>query len=184
MPRDYAKRRRKRRRNSSKKAAPAAPVALFCAGVLVGFGLALLACWGLPLLPRDLPLPAAPAGQAGAEAVEKDAKQPVLDFYTRLKKREGPEVAGPPSPAGAGYLLQAGSFRSAAEADSARARLILLNLTAEIEVYSHHDETWHRVLVGPFASRAGLDEARALLRDNGIDSLVLELIPNAPPPAP
>lgn len=73
------------------------------------------------------------------------------------------------------YVLQAGSFKSAADADSVRARLLLLNLQASIEkVTTGNNETWHRVLIGPFHSKAESGEARAILTQNGIDSIQLK----------
>ncbi len=73
------------------------------------------------------------------------------------------------------YVLQAGSFKSAEDADSVRARLLLLNMDASIEKVSPNPgETWHRVLVGPFTSKTRLGEARAVLTRNGIDSIQLK----------
>ena len=73
------------------------------------------------------------------------------------------------------FLLQVGSFKSNRDADSLRARLLLLNLSASIErVTPRPGETWHRVLVGPFTNRAELASARDSLSGNGIDSLLLK----------
>src|SRR5690606_16936334 len=73
------------------------------------------------------------------------------------------------------YVLQAGSFRNAADADSVRASLLLLNMHANIEkVSTGGSETWHRVLVGPFTNKSELSNARAILTQNGIDSIQLK----------
>ncbi len=73
------------------------------------------------------------------------------------------------------YVLQAGSFKNAEDADSVRARLLLLNMQASIEkVNPQPGETWHRVLVGPFSNKAALAEARTVLTRNGIDSIQLK----------
>lgn len=70
------------------------------------------------------------------------------------------------------YVLQAGSFRAASDADSVRASLLLLNMHANIEkVVTGSNETWHRVVVGPFTSKEELSRARATLTQNGIDSI-------------
>jgi cell division protein FtsN len=72
-------------------------------------------------------------------------------------------------------LLQVGSFKSNRDADSLRARLLLLNLNAKIEKVSpRKNETWHRVIVGPFSDRSELADARGKLASNGIDSLLLK----------
>lgn len=73
------------------------------------------------------------------------------------------------------YVLQAGSFKHSADADSVRARLLLLNMRASIEKVSPSPgETWHRVLVGPFTNLSELASARAVLTQNGIDSIQLK----------
>lgn len=88
----------------------------------------------------------------------------------------------PPSPAPAPasepkasrdvFLLQAGSFKSAADADNLRARLLLLNMQARVETVSlRPGETWHRVQVGPFNNTQSLADARNLLQQNGIASI-------------
>lgn len=95
------------------------------------------------------------------------------------------QQSAPPSPPSAGsggesaggvvYVLQAGSFRRLADADAVRARLLLLNLRASIEKVNTADgQTWHRVLIGPFASPEESARARAVLAQNGIDSLLLK----------
>jgi cell division protein FtsN len=59
------------------------------------------------------------------------------------------------------YLLQAGSFKSAADADSLRAQLLLAgmpNVTTS-KVTSANGSVWYRVRIGPFASRSKLNKA-------------------------
>lgn len=57
------------------------------------------------------------------------------------------------------WILQAGSFREANDADELRARLLLLGLDASTTAVELNKETWHRVIVGPFESE--LDRNRA-----------------------
>ncbi|MCY4426350.1 MAG: SPOR domain-containing protein [Halieaceae bacterium] len=86
-----------------------------------------------------------------------------------------------PSPAGqeAGrYLLQAGSFRQAGDADSRRGELILLGLTARVEEFTTDSGRWFRVYVGPFESRSQLNRAQSLTTQSGIDTLILEKKPS------
>lgn len=73
------------------------------------------------------------------------------------------------------YVLQAGSFKNGADADSVRASLLLLNMQANIEtVPAGNNQTWHRVLVGPFNNTKDLSQAKAILTRNGIDSIQLK----------
>ncbi|MBV2133537.1 SPOR domain-containing protein [Pseudomonas sp. MAP12] len=82
----------------------------------------------------------------------------------------------PPAPATAApsgrFYLQAGSFASRDQAESARAKLILLGQDARIESGKVGDKTWHRVVVGPFASRPQADSAKKQLGANGVGSVV------------
>ena len=73
------------------------------------------------------------------------------------------------------FLLQTGSFRTEAEADNLRAQLLLLNLNTVIEkVISNKNEAWHRVIVGPFSNPSALAEAKKILADHRIESLLLK----------
>lgn len=71
------------------------------------------------------------------------------------------------------YLLQAGSFQTRQDAESRRARIILLNMNATIAPGVVSGRTWHRVQVGPFNGRAAVDAARDLLTENNIESYLL-----------
>ena len=118
-------------------------VVSFIAGLCCGLGLALLA-WLGGYLPR------------GDEA-----------------------TAGPPSGRddppiiGGSYLIQAGSFRSAEDAEALKARLAMLGMVARIQSVSVNGESWHRVRLGPYDTARAADSARRELRENGFESIVL-----------
>ena len=62
------------------------------------------------------------------------------------------------------FFLQAGSFRKREDADNVRAQILLLGQNVQVESGKVREETWHRVLVGPYASREQLASAlRGLL---------------------
>jgi cell division protein FtsN len=71
------------------------------------------------------------------------------------------------------YWLQAGSFRSEADADELRAMLLLQNLEARISDVISQDVLWHRVMVGPFASRTQMASARQALVESQIQPLLV-----------
>ena len=74
------------------------------------------------------------------------------------------------------YLLQVGSCRSLEDADGVKAKLAFLGLQGSIQTISiDGKETWHRVRVGPYSARAPLEEARATLKANKYDVLLLKL---------
>lgn len=103
-----------------------------------------------------------------------------FDFYTLLPEQEiivpvdSAQSNRPVAPASV-YILQAGSFKRAADADRLRAKLILMGMDARIEsVRSSNGELWHRVQVGPFKDRSKLAKARSTLINQGIDTLLLK----------
>jgi cell division protein FtsN len=78
--------------------------------------------------------------------------------------------ARPSKPSGGNYFLQSGSFRAADQADRLKARLALLGLEASVQKVTINKNTIHRVRVGPFADFSSLDQARALMRQHGLQS--------------
>lgn len=73
------------------------------------------------------------------------------------------------------YLLQAGAFQGREEAESRRARIILLNMNASVVQSVVSGKTLYRVQVGPFAGRQRRDDARAILAGNDIESMSLQV---------
>ena len=113
--------------------------------------------------------------------------KPRFDFYNLLPEMEvivqDEEIKGAPSKEGVKrveqpgtYLLQAGSFRSHTQADQLRAKLALLGLETSIQSVSvNSKQAWHRVRVGPFLNLSDLNQARSLLKKNGIDAILIRL---------
>lgn len=116
------------------------------------------------------------------DVVEKaDPKELKFDFYTLLKETEilvpdGQDSGNTAEPEqNAIYVLQAGSFKNARDAENLKVELLLMNLSAEREsVKSKNGDIWHRVLVGPFTDTSKMASARAKLAENNIDSLKLK----------
>ena len=185
MTQDFASTRRKSGSATKKPRPPARskpPVAAstwFGAGVATGIFICALA-W----LANQQPDPAVNAdGTLAADSTPADAseKGPRFDFYTLLPEQrvEVPvnqaEVAAAQAPrANDQYLLQAGSFKQAKDADRRRAELILLGLDAHVEDTSGDNGRWFRVYIGPFDSRSLLAKARSLTAQQGIDTLLLK----------
>jgi cell division protein FtsN len=72
------------------------------------------------------------------------------------------------------FFLQAGSFRKEADADKVRAQIILLGQAVAVESGTVKDETWYRVLVGPFSNREQLTTAQKQLAGSGFSNLLLQ----------
>jgi cell division protein FtsN len=133
--------------------------------------------------------PAAPAEQ-------KPAK-PKFDFYTLLPELEvvvpkgnytvtkpgqkGGAAASttntPPTPieTPGTYMLQAGSFRTYAQADRMKATLALLGVVGNIQQVKVNSDTWNRVQIGPFKDLKQLNTVRDELQKHQIDTLVLKV---------
>lgn len=73
------------------------------------------------------------------------------------------------------YLLQAGAFATATDAESQRARITLLNLSAKVETGKKADgSAIYRIYVGPYQKRSAMERSRATLHSEGIETLVME----------
>ncbi|WP_312151407.1 SPOR domain-containing protein [Pseudomonas sp.] len=72
------------------------------------------------------------------------------------------------------FFLQAGSFRKQADADKVRAQIILLGQAVKVESGTVKEETWYRVLVGPFSNREQLTVAQKQLAGAGFSNLLLQ----------
>jgi len=103
-----------------------------------------------------------------------------FEFYDMLKKSEveAPQVdAYKSTPRDAksehSYLLQAGSFKSKADAERMRAQLILLGLPNVHTNTSTSDNgtLWYRVRLGPFENRSRLSKAYDKLVQQNIQPL-------------
>lgn len=74
------------------------------------------------------------------------------------------------------YFLQAGSFRSTSEAENQKAKLALLGVVADIQSANLAEKgIWYRVRVGPFIRMDNVEEVRASLQLNGIDTHFIKI---------
>ncbi|RFC31982.1 MAG: Cell division protein FtsN [Candidatus Nitrotoga sp. SPKER] len=69
------------------------------------------------------------------------------------------------------YFLQAGSFSNADDADKLKAKLALLGIEVSVQVATIPDKgVWHRVHVGPYKGREEMNNALAMLKQNGVSA--------------
>jgi cell division protein FtsN len=81
-----------------------------------------------------------------------------------------PETKSSPS-SGGNFFLLSGTFSTMDQAERLKAQLTLLGLNAGVQKLTlNKQNTIHRVRVGPFRDYASLNEARAVLRQHGIES--------------
>lgn len=94
----------------------------------------------------------------------KDAKAPAAATATATGNDAAPDEE---------FILQAGSFRSAQEAERRRAQVQTLGFPTRQESVSAGGDTWYRVLVGPFTSRNAVTAARDKLASQHIDTIMV-----------
>ncbi len=143
---------------------------------------------------KQLPVPAAKTTQSltfSATASGVDEGKPRFEFYKMLTDKQ--DIAIPiqkssdnmattenksPSVQSAGnstaketYFLQAGSFSNADDADKLKAKLAMLGIEASVQIATIPDKgVWHRVHVGPYKGREEMNNALAVLKQNGVSA--------------
>lgn len=138
----------------------------------------------------DSPDPANASGSASSPQSASAGAQPQqYDFYRMLPRfkvpvshdDEHPAHAGPPPAAtgaehtadsGPSYVLQIGSYRSAAEADDVRARLARAGISAQVQRIVQGSSAWNRVRIGPL-SDTELARVREQLRTANVHAMVI-----------
>ena len=87
---------------------------------------------------------------------------------------KAPAPAAKPAPAATGtYYLQAGAFRGESDAESLKARIILLGLPVAVQKAEVGGKPINRVRVGPFARLDDMNRARGRLGENKIETAVV-----------
>ncbi|MDD4913902.1 MAG: SPOR domain-containing protein [Methylococcales bacterium] len=122
------------------------------------------------------------AEQAAAQPAQPE--EPRYDFYTilpqaevvvpdyEIKTRVREELVGKTK--AAKYVMQAGSFREASEADRQKAKLALLGIEARVEKAKVSNVIWHRVKIGPYENPSSVTTIKELLQKNGFAVIVTE----------
>ncbi|MPT26716.1 MAG: SPOR domain-containing protein [Achromobacter sp.] len=104
---------------------------------------------------------AAPAASAPPTPIAKAAPAPA------------PAAKAPAASANGNYYLQAGAFRGQDDAESLKARIILLGLPVAVQKAEVNGKPINRVRVGPFARLDDMNRARGRLGENKIETAVV-----------
>lgn len=193
MTQDFAKKpRRKVPRSPKKKPKPKSQVPawvwLFTGTVVGAFVMFLTYLGGLPSSKSTaIAITEAPVKFTSAtnHTARQDhaAPKPRFDFYQLLEedKVEVPRNATEPTKSAAlssaepiEYLMQVGSFKRTVDADRLRAELLMMNMDVNIEQFKkRNNDSYYRVLVGPYPNRTKMSKDRSTLADNKIDIWVI-----------
>lgn len=155
------------------------------------------------LLPKPNPearAPAQPEEPVAQDAPAPEPRKPKYDFYDVLRGEEvipdaelnaqaqveaeqaqqaaaadpSEPVPAPAEPAdGVRYLIQAGAFRSLADADAVKARIALTGEIARVESAEVDGGTIYRVRLGPYPNAGALAAAKQALAGHGIDAVAI-----------
>lgn len=188
---------KRRPRSNGWQASPSRP---FLAGLAIGLAVAagvyvsqqrivqrLTAELDNPSRPEPRPAAAqATETSDGADASATEQGVADYDFYKMLPKSEvvipqsADETTPPPLPNApierpGVYVLELGSYRALANAESMRAKLARLGVEASIQRVTVGVTEIHRVRIGPISDLAALNQTRATLRAVDIDVLVIRV---------
>ena len=162
--------------------------------MLFGLGLGLIVAVGVYLrgpsaAPRAGDTAASAPHSAAARAAAAPTSEPPaasrFEFYEILPQLEvavpesnEPAARAPrprPVETPGSFLLQAGSFSAAADADRLQASLALLGFESHIQRVTIDDTVFNRVRIGPIADLDTAKRAQRRLHDAGIDALMMQV---------
>jgi len=188
------------RNTGSKSAAPRTSGSSLLPGILIGMVIGAGMAAGLAWYIMKSPSPFMEKEQAAIKPLMESERlaprevlpaasgvgdgKPRFEFYKVLTDKPDATVVMPAQPdskpqparpqppaAGEPNFLQAGSFSSADDAEKLKARLALLGLEAHIQIATIPDKgVWHRVRLGPYKNADEMSNARALLKQNGVEA--------------
>ena len=73
------------------------------------------------------------------------------------------------------YVVQAGAYRSTADAEAQKAKLALLGLDSKVSERDQAGRVVYRVRLGPFSDKAAAERVRAQLQSNRIDNTLVRV---------
>ena len=117
----------------------------------------------------EAPPAAKPAPAASAPAQQKQAVQAATPA-PRPTAPPAPRSAARSTAAAVGYNVQVSAVRVAADANNVAGNLKGKGYPAHIE--ADRGDGWHRILVGPFASREAAEEYRKRLTADGFNTIL------------
>ena len=124
------------------------------------------------------------AAPAGVSAVQGGLPAPITeipDASAAVASATEPgatpaNAASPPSASGdARYILQAGAFGGAGDAETVKAKIAMLGLNARVETATIGGKTVHRVRMGPYGTASELADAKAKLANGGLPAMAVKV---------
>ena len=107
--------------------------------------------------------------QAPVEQKAKPTKKAHFEFYNTLSKKT---VKAPVT--SQQYYLQIASFKDVKQLDGLKAQLTIMGFDVVVKKVKAKGEDWYRLQVGPYTSLASVDQAKSTLKENGLESLLIQ----------
>ena len=128
--------------------------------------------------PRKLEAPAADVAAAGESAGDYDFYEMLPKFEVVIPERDrdvSRELPAAPISRPGVYVLQAGSYRNATDAERVRKQLALQGIEAKVQRVAVDNDVWHRVRIGPVGDLSELNRLRRQLQAADVDALVIRV---------
>lgn len=109
------------------------------------------------------------------QPISEGSDQPAADSAAAPADSPASVPETQPAADNARYLLQAGSFERAADADDLKARIALSGEAARVESAEVNGKTMHRVRLGPYADIKAANAAKANLAGQGIETVSIKI---------
>jgi cell division protein FtsN len=118
-----------------------------------------------------------PAKEPAKEVVKPEPKPAVTadPLNDLLKSKTGQATPAPGSGDPFTYFVQAGAFRSQAEADAQRAKLTMMGLDAKISEREQAGRQVYRVRLGPYDDKDVAERAKSKLDAGGIETALVRV---------
>ncbi|MEG3002038.1 MAG: SPOR domain-containing protein, partial [Comamonas sp.] len=100
---------------------------------------------------------------------------PLGDLASQKLKQSEAKAAAASGSDGFDYFVQAGAFRTQADADAQRAKLAMLGWEARVSEREQNGRTVFRVRVGPFGKRDDAEQLKGKLDGAGVDSALVRV---------
>lgn len=131
-----------------------------------------------PVEPAPMPAtPVAPADPLGdlANAQVKAAEAKVAAEAAKAAADAKAAASASPAADNFSYFVQAGAFRTQADADAQRAKLAMLGWEARVSEREQNGRPVFRVRVGPFNKRGDAEQLKQKLDGAGVDSALVRV---------
>ncbi|WP_353238503.1 SPOR domain-containing protein [Limnohabitans sp.] len=136
-----------------------------------------------PKAPAEPPV-APSASPPSADSPAADAAKPVprpavtadpLGDLAKAKVGLSTPVTPPDGADPFDYLVQAGAYRTSADADAQKAKLAMLGLDAKVSERDQAGRMVYRVRMGPFSDKNTAERIRSQLEANGIENTLVRV---------